>query len=104
MKPEPENKSRPNAQERGYTSKWQRESKAFLAANPRCAMCGGQASLVDHVKPHRRNWKLFWNRRNWQPLCAPCHNGPKQSAEKLGYSPEIGSDGLPIDNRHPFFR
>jgi 5-methylcytosine-specific restriction endonuclease McrA len=31
---------------------------------------------------HQGNQKLFWNRANWQSLCAPCHNSWKQALEK----------------------
>lgn len=107
MKPNPANKARPSARERGYTSKWERESRAFLARpeNRLCACgCGRPAEVVDHIKQHKRDPKLFWSRKNWQALSAHCHNTWKQSEERLGYSTKIGSDGLPIDQRHPFYR
>lgn len=77
---------RPNARQRGYDSKWQRESKAFLALNPMCACgCGRAADMVDHIVPHRGDKKLFWSRSNWQPLASsPCHASHKQSLEKRG--------------------
>lgn len=76
---------RPSANARGYTSKWQTESKAFLALpqNRNCACgCGRVADMVDHIIPHRRDMKLFWSRSNWQPMAAsPCHNSRKQRLE-----------------------
>lgn len=75
-------KKRPNARKRGYDAQWERESKDFLAAYPSCRRCGGRANLVDHIKPHRGDQALFWNKANWQPLCTPCHSGPKQSADR----------------------
>lgn len=112
MKQTPYNKARKaaydqrrgNAQSRGYTSKWQRESKAWLAAHPICVECGERATLVDHIRPHKKDWKLFWDRKNWQAMCARCHNTVKASAEALGYSTKVGPDGLPIDSNHPFYR
>jgi 5-methylcytosine-specific restriction protein A len=65
--------------ERGYDSKWTKAAKAFLDAHPDCARCGGRHDRmhVDHKKPFRvdgePNWKLFWDRSNWQTLCHPCH-------------------------------
>ncbi len=64
---------------RGYNRKWQKESKAFLAANPLCVRCKAKgkytkATVVDHIKPHRGNNELFWDRSNWQPLCKHCHD------------------------------
>lgn len=68
---------------RGYGHRWRVERAAFLAAHPLCAMCAqsgtvAPASVVDHIEPHNGSESLFWNRENWQPLCAPCHNGRKQ--------------------------
>ncbi|TIX74642.1 MAG: HNH endonuclease, partial [Mesorhizobium sp.] len=40
------------------------------------------ANVVDHVKPHRGDMRLFWSRSNWQPLCTPCHSSIKQSRER----------------------
>jgi 5-methylcytosine-specific restriction protein A len=68
-----------SARERGYTWQWEKESKAYLAENPLCAECMRQgrvsaATCVDHIIPHRGNMELFWDRDNWQGLCAtPCH-------------------------------
>lgn len=75
-------KKRPSARARGYTAEWERESKAFLAVYNSCRRCGAPASLVDHIKPHRGDQSLFWNKGNWQPLCTPCHSGAKQSEER----------------------
>ena len=79
-------KRRPTAQARGYNSKWQRESKAFLAlpANRLCACgCGRTANMVDHIIPHRGDKRLFWSRSNWQPMASsPCHSSRKQSLER----------------------
>jgi 5-methylcytosine-specific restriction endonuclease McrA len=74
--------ARPSASARGYDRSWSRESKAFLQKNPTCARCGNPANLVDHIMRHQGNQKLFWNRANWQSLCAPCHNSWKQALEK----------------------
>ncbi|WJR76008.1 HNH endonuclease [Bradyrhizobium sp. NP1] len=79
-------KRRPSAHQRGYDSKWKRESKAFLALpqNRFCACgCGRIADVVDHKVPHRGDMKLFWDRSNWQPLASsPCHSSRKQSLER----------------------
>jgi 5-methylcytosine-specific restriction endonuclease McrA len=75
-------KTRPTARARGYTAKWERESKAYLAVHGSCRRCGRAASLVDHTTPHKGDQRLFWDRRNWQPLCTPCHSGAKQSEER----------------------
>ncbi len=77
-------KRRPTARERGYDSKWDKERAAFLKAHPKCVrpQCSAPATVVDHIEPHRGDMKKFWNRSNWQPLCATCHARWKQSSEK----------------------
>lgn len=75
---------RPSARERGYDTKWEKESEAYRKANPRCCRCGAPTAVVDHVVPHRGDKRLFWSRSNWQPLCQPCHSRAKQAAEHRG--------------------
>ena len=67
---------------RGYTAEWQHERDLFLQVNPTCRRCGALATVVDHIRPHRGDRWKFWNRSNWQALCAPCHNSHKQRAER----------------------
>ncbi|WP_244295246.1 HNH endonuclease [Paracoccus versutus] len=45
-------------------------------------MCGADATLVDHIKPHRGDKALFWNWNNWQALCTGCHSSVKQRSEQ----------------------
>ena len=75
---------RPPARERGYDHEWRKARIAFLADHPHCAMpgCTEPATTVDHIIPHRGDRALFWNRANWQPLCAHHHNSTKQRAER----------------------
>jgi 5-methylcytosine-specific restriction endonuclease McrA len=56
-----------------------------------------QASVVDHIKPHKGNQALFWNPANWQSLCKRCHDSDKQRIE-AGNAPrqQIGRDGWPV--------
>ncbi|MEQ8482721.1 MULTISPECIES: HNH endonuclease signature motif containing protein [Alphaproteobacteria] len=75
-------KTRPNSSQRGYTGAWEKARKAFLRRKPRCARCGAQATVVDHIKPHKGDQTLFWDQANWQPLCTPCHSGAKQREER----------------------
>jgi 5-methylcytosine-specific restriction protein A len=70
--------SRP-ATARGYGSEWNRERKKYLDAHPLCVQCLKQgrftkATVVDHIKPHRGDRLLFWDRDNWQALCKACHD------------------------------
>ena len=91
-------RGRPTARERGYTSKWDRESKAFLAQpeNRLCACgCGRPATVVDHRKAHKGDLKLFWSRSNWQPMAKGC-NSRKAVREEGAFGRRItGTLGLP---------
>lgn len=74
--------NRPSARERGYNAAWQKYRVSFLRLNPYCAKCGGPATVVDHIIRHRGDQARFWDPHNHQPLCEPCHNGPKQREER----------------------
>lgn len=82
-----------SASRRGYGSRWQKVSKQFLMEHPLCAECLKQgryteATVVDHITPHRGDKSLFWNESNWQPLCKPCHDkktGRNDSKPTYGY-------------------
>ena len=64
---------------RGYGHAWQKTSRQFLQAHPLCEECRKQgkyvkATVMDHVKPHRGDEELFWDRSNWRALCKRCHD------------------------------
>lgn len=70
------------------TARWQKlrwqvlKDAAFI-----CALCGkgesDTAKLVgDHIKPHRGDEALFYDRANVQCLCKSCHDGAKQREER----------------------
>ena len=86
-------RQRKGANERGYTYRWQKASKAFLAEgdNRMCARCelNGKpvtATVVDHVVPHGagEDQQLFWDRNNWQGLCTRCHSRKTQKETEAG--------------------
>lgn len=33
----------------------------------------GLADVTDHIKPHRGDVNLFWDRSNWAGCCNACH-------------------------------
>lgn len=84
-------KQRPSSGARGYTSKWREARAAFLQHHPRCA-CGNHASVVDHIKPHKGDMTLFWDRLNWQPLCKRCHDR-KTATQDGGFGRPWGGEG-----------
>lgn len=83
--------NRPDATERGYGSKWKRESKTFLAmpGNERCACgCSRPATMVDHRIAHKGDMTIFWDRKNWQPMALGC-NSRKAIREEGGFGRPI---------------
>lgn len=88
-----------------YSSKWNSYSKAFLRHNPLCVYCKqvgvvGRAEVTDHIKPHKGDIKLFWDKSNHQPLCKHCHDSVKAKEEARGYAVGCDSDGIPLDKNH----
>lgn len=85
-------RARPTARQRGYTSKWDRESKAFLALpeNRACACgCGRPAGVIDHKEAHKGDQRLFWSRSNWQPMARGC-NSRKAVRHEGGFGRRVG--------------
>ena len=71
--------ARESSTQRGYSYKWQRAARGYLARNPLCVDCVAQgqvkaAAQVDHIIPHRGDMALFWDQGNWQGLCASHHS------------------------------
>ena len=90
------------------TQRWMRVSRARLRASPVCALCLKNnritaATVCDHITPHAGDVNAFWTNAT-QNLCASCHSGAKRVQDLRGYSDQIGSDGLPTDERHPWYR
>lgn len=80
------NANRPSAAAQGYGHRWRKARAAYLDKNPLCAQCQSEqrvsaAEVVDHIKPHCGDKELFWNRRNWQPLCKTCHSRKTASSD-----------------------
>ena len=73
--------------QRGYGYRWQQERESYLRLHPLCVMCQADgvvtvANTVDHRIPHRGDEALFWDRTNWQSLCANHHSSEKQKQER----------------------
>jgi 5-methylcytosine-specific restriction enzyme A len=80
---------RGSARARGYTGRWDKARRTFLAAHPLCEYCAVDdrpepATLVDHLYPHRTYPGTFWRTDLWVACCAGCHAGMKQSVETRG--------------------
>lgn len=92
--------------QRGYGYRWQKARAVHLEQHPFCVYCMREAgivatsieaviiecaaravavpyaSVVDHKVPHRGDERLFWDRSNWQSLCATHHSSEKQREEQ----------------------
>jgi 5-methylcytosine-specific restriction protein A len=80
---------RPTAHQRGYNNRWRIESRAYLAEHPLCVYCARRgvvtlADCVDHIRAHRGDPRLFWDRANWASACRAC-NSAKAAREEGGY-------------------
>ena len=83
------NKERNSVKGNIYNYRWRKASSAYLKANPLCVHCKREGRLipateVDHIISHKRDMKLFWDRKNWQPLCKSCHS-KKTALEDSGF-------------------
>ena len=70
---------RASSSKRGYNRQWQKARARYLKAHPLCVQCLKEghavtATVVDHIRPHRGDPVLFWDEKNWQSLCKPCHD------------------------------
>ncbi len=77
-----------------YDYKWSKASKTHLNQYPLCIECSlddklTPATLVDHITPHAGNKQLFWDRDNWQGLCAPCHGRKSYKESIVGYKTQV---------------
>jgi 5-methylcytosine-specific restriction enzyme A len=63
------------AAQRGYDYRWQRFSRAYLAANPACARgCGRRATDVHHIDGRGPLGPRGYDPTNLEALCHSCHS------------------------------
>ncbi|MFC8176539.1 HNH endonuclease [Streptomyces sp. NPDC057325] len=56
-----------------------------LSEEPLCrAQCGRPPRVVDHIRPHRGDPLLAFDRANLQAMCKPCHDG--KTAHETGFA------------------
>jgi 5-methylcytosine-specific restriction protein A len=82
-------RQRGTAAERGYDSKWRKARAHYLQKHPLCVECHNEglinaATVLDHIKPHKGDKVLFWDRSNWQGLCK-AHHDAKTAREDGGF-------------------
>ncbi|MGL6245691.1 HNH endonuclease [Pseudomonas sp.] len=96
---------RQSAARRGYNRRWQAYRERYLQEHPLCVMHQQlgrivEATVVDHIVPHKGDHKLFWDPKNHQALCKTCHDSHKQRLERSGKVVGCSLDGIPVDPGH----
>jgi 5-methylcytosine-specific restriction enzyme A len=71
-----------SSRQRGYTTAWDKASRAFLAAHPLCFYCELLGRIVaaehtDHYDPAPAGSEAFWDEARWRPACS-YHNSGKR--------------------------
>lgn len=72
------------------TSRWRRLRWAVLVRDhftcQRCKVVEADTSclVANHKRPHRGDERLFWDERNLETACKPCHDGAIQREERRG--------------------
>jgi len=57
------------------TEAWRTLKRLVLLEQPMCACgCGGRSTVVDHIRPHRGDSALFFDRGNLQGMTKICHD------------------------------
>lgn len=97
--------SRETSAQRGYGSRWQKYREKYLVKHPLCVMhldLGQtvEATVIDHITPHKGDTKLFWDPKNHQALCKRCHDKHKQRLERSGTLNGCDKSGVPLDPNH----
>ncbi len=91
--------------ERGYTGAWRKARAAYLRAHPLCECdeCKAlgrvlPATVVDHIKPHRGDMSLFWDRTNWQAMSKPCHDRKRARYDAASVDPAASCSSDPASS------
>lgn len=83
------------------TVRWQRLRERQLSAEPLCRYCLVSeditvADVVDHIKEHKGDERLFFDADNLQSLCKQHHDSTKQREERGQTVIHFGPDGWPV--------
>jgi 5-methylcytosine-specific restriction enzyme A len=75
----PGRRPEPTHHKQRQTQRFKRARAAYLYEHPWCELCNkAPAEVLDHIKPHKGDYELFWDIENWQGLCRVCHNRKSQ--------------------------
>jgi hypothetical protein len=88
-----------------FLERWRKLSREQLMREPLCRFhlqrgIPVKATIADHITPHKGDWNSFLT-GELQSLCKQCHDTDKARVERIGYLPDIGYDGAPLDPNHP---
>lgn len=99
------NYKRKTSTQRGYNSRWRKASKMFLKEHPLCeceeCVKYGRlktANVVHHIVPHRGNYELFWDDRNWQAMNKRCHDRHTFRETRKGINNKMSWEGYRFDS------
>ncbi|WP_325175849.1 HNH endonuclease [Paenibacillus profundus] len=74
-----------------YGRRWRKYREQYLDKHPLCVCdeCKRRevplpADVVDHIQPHKGDYKLFWAPANHQPMNKRCHD-KKTATEDGGF-------------------
>ncbi|WP_315973999.1 HNH endonuclease signature motif containing protein [Paenibacillus melissococcoides] len=81
-----------------YGRRWRKYREQYLALHPLCVCeeCLRKevplaANVVDHIKPHKGDYNLFWDPENHQPMNKRCHDR-KTAKEDGGFGHGLYND------------
>lgn len=88
-RPKNPSNSRPEWVKWYKNANWHRLRHSVLSREPLCRFCKKkgiitEATVADHINPHRGDEKKFYDINNLQSLCKPCHDGTKKKMEASG--------------------
>lgn len=100
-------RDRGTAHQRGYDAEWKKHRDQFLLEHPLCVECRRKgyvmpATVVDHIVPHKGDKELFWDKKNWQPLCETHHNIKTASEDRGSWSPVVKQVKANRDSKNEF--
>lgn len=84
---------------------WKKRRVEQLTRDPLCGYCLAagmttEATIADHVIPHRGDPDLFWF-GELQSLCKLHHDSTKAREESGGWDSMADLSGYPVDPAHP---
>lgn len=98
-----EDRARGTARGRGYDTRWDKTSRAYLARHPFCLGCRAvgltrASEVTDHILPFKGDERLKRDPANWQPACRWHHDIVKARLEREYARGEIGAEELRLDS------